>query len=238
MKKLKTSLSANVIKKIDDTLGTQGVPHISLLWQIWKEEGEQVSRLPDYIDERTLEVAKNCYFWNIHPLTSEPKSNSMQYLMNDSMEFMMDDEGLSVNSTFFAQGKADQMTKEVRQLLIDDPVTVYKIVEVIDQGQTNLRGIVVAPTTDQFDVLKIEMVAGPNRKIYTDKIIEELMRLDEQYGIDITGANEFSLELSLARTPTTQEMRELGQWLHEFCADIYFEPPSSLMNERIVFWWD
>jgi hypothetical protein len=99
------------------------------------------------------------------------------------------------------------------------------------------KTIVVAPTTDQFEILRYERTDGANYDIWTEDIIEKLKTLDEEFGIEITGATIAGVEFLLKRIPTGEEARKLGVRLLEFCPDLY-EAPTSFADGKVSLWWD
>lgn len=122
----------------------------------------------------------------------------------------------------------DLTLRQVRTLVQDDPVTVYRAGD---------GTIVAAPKSDQFDILRYERTDGANYGLQTADIIERLKVLDAQYGIDIVGAGSANVEFTLRRIPTGQAAEELGRWLLEFCPDLY-EAPASFSEGEIALWWD
>jgi hypothetical protein len=121
--------------------------------------------------------------------------------------------------------------EKVRAQLLNDPVIAY------DGGSDMFECIVVAPTENQFDILRYERTQGANRGLQTEDIVDRLQVLDEKYGIDIVGATTDSVEFTLKRIPKGREARELGEWLLDFCPDLY-EAPASFPDGRMALWWD
>lgn len=97
--------------------------------------------------------------------------------------------------------------------------------------------IVVAPTTDQFEILNIEQTSGVNYGVLNNDIVSQMQTLDEKYGIDIVGASPDSLDFVLKRVPKGKDATELGEWLLKFCPDI-FEAPRSFPKGKVSLWWD
>lgn len=207
------SLSKNIIHKVDQALGVKGKSY-------------QAPLLHDYydgldFDDKTFEIAKGSYIWEI----DHPKEASIDPSFTESTGIVL-----------ISRDESTKIFEEIRQLLADEDVIVYR--KGMDMGWPekffSLTNIIVVPTTDQYDVFRIELVQGNNRWVSPQDVIKEVKRLDQQFGVDIVDGGVFLLK----RTPTDEEMKELGQWLHEFCVDVYDEPPNSLPNNEIGFWWD
>jgi len=128
---------------------------------------------------------------------------------------------------------------KVRELLKDEPVIVYRgdlgAEGSVEIGTASL--LVVAPTIDQFDILRIEHTDGVNYGWDTEKIIEKLKEFDSEFGIDIVGASCCAVEFLLKRIPKGNEARKLGRRLLKFCPDIY-KAPTSFRKGRVALWWD
>lgn len=127
-------------------------------------------------------------------------------------------------------GFSEDVLKEARLILQDEPVFVYRV-------GPNWNTIVVAPTTDQFDSLRYEQTIGNNLELDTESIIERLMYLETQFGIDITGVDSCGVQFNLKRIPEDKEADDLGIWLTILCPDL-LETPSNLHNGKVELWWD
>jgi hypothetical protein len=132
----------------------------------------------------------------------------------------------------------DRVLAKVRKILIDEPVIAYKgLRSFIDVTMTEANGIVVAPTTDQFDIVRIEQTNGADYALYPEDLINKLMELDKQYGIDIVGANNGVVEFLLEYVPEGEKAIELGKSLLDFCPDL-MEAPTHFPGSRVALWWD
>ncbi len=133
-------------------------------------------------------------------------------------------------------GEKDQKTAEalskVRSLIGHSLLLAY-----VSHQQVDDELIVVAPTTNQFDILRIEGTDGANYDLDTEDVIEKLTELDEKYGIDVTGATSDSVQFRLQRIPTDHEMQALGEWLLQFCPDLE-TAPRELTDGEVFLWWD
>jgi hypothetical protein len=127
---------------------------------------------------------------------------------------------------------------EVRALLTDEPATAYRAgIEWERVPSDGYETIIVAPTTDQWDILRIERTQGNNHPVTTEELIALLKELDQAYGVDITGAAMDGLEFTLRRVPTGKEAREVGRRLYEVCPELG-EPPVKFPKGRVNLWWD
>ncbi len=78
---------------------------------------------------------------------------------------------------------------------------------------------------------------GVNYELLTEDIIEQLKLLDEKYGIDIIGAGQGGVDLILKRIPKGKEARELGEWLLNFCPELY-KAPRKFPRGRVSLMWN
>jgi hypothetical protein len=128
---------------------------------------------------------------------------------------------------------------KVRELLKDEPVIVYRgnlgAETSVEVGFASL--LVVAPTIDQFDILRIEHTDGANYGWDTEKIIEKLKEFDKEFGVDIVGASCCAVEFLLKQIPKGNEARKLGRRLLKLCPDIN-KAPTSFRRGRVALWWD
>lgn len=130
----------------------------------------------------------------------------------------------------------------VRGILTGEAVIVYASEsEWAWQTEKASHCIVVSPTTDQFDILRIEQTADGNYGIGTADIIEELQIIDEKYGIDIVAANWGSVGFKLKRILEGEELADFTRWLSDFAPDVLGwdkEIPTEWLNQPITLWWD
>jgi hypothetical protein len=127
--------------------------------------------------------------------------------------------------------------KRIRKILQDEPVVVYRTGIEWEGIPPNDDTIVVAPTTDQFDILRYERTDGANYGLQTEDVIEKLKEVNAKYGIDIVGAGIGGVEFILKRIPKGKEAQDFGQWLLDFCPDLY-EAPLSFPKGKVALWWD
>jgi hypothetical protein len=92
--------------------------------------------------------------------------------------------------------------------------------------------IVIAPSSDQLDSLRIEEIADGNCDLDTEDWLREIKTLDEQFGVDIIAVYELSLTIQLKRLPSEEERRELNRWFRVFATKA-FEQHGELQLEDL-----
>lgn len=250
------SIPADVIQKVDSTLGTTGQPYRILIDGEWIDTGCVVWSIPRDEPKPLPEFSQDLKgaFSRVKERLQKEQIQDMAEYISRARELLLQEpvhirkelaelapeikESLSSHPFFGSDQKMDSLLRRVRKLLLNDPVTVYKgDLGWLGVNLTTSDRIVVAPTTDQFDILRFERTDGANYDLMTEDIIEKLKTLDEKYGIDIVGASCGSVEFVLKRIPKGKEASELGEWLLDFCPDIY-EAPKSFPKGRVALWWD
>lgn len=250
------TIPADVIQKVDSTLGTTGQPYRILIDGEWIDTGcvawsiphEEPKPFPEFsqdledafsrigellLKEQIRDIDE--YISRIRELLSKEPVHIQEELAELAPRIK---EAVSSHPFSGSGQRIDSLLRKVRELLLKDPVTAYKgNLSWLDITLTTSDCIVVAPTTDQFGILRFERTDGINYDLLTEDIIEQLKTLDEKYGIDIVGASCGSVEFILKRIPKGKEASELGEWLLDFCPDIY-EAPESFPKGRVALWWD
>ncbi len=128
--------------------------------------------------------------------------------------------------------------KQIRTLIQNQPLTAFRAgIEWEGMTPRSYETIVIAPTKDQFDILRYERTNGANHGLQTEDVIEKLKKVDETYGVDIVGACMDGVEFLLKRVPKGKEALELGIWLLEICPGLY-EAPSRYPKGKVALWWD
>jgi len=131
-----------------------------------------------------------------------------------------------------------RILSRVRGLVVTLPVVAYKgDLDWVGVNETMFNYIVVAPITDQFEILRIERTYANNHDLTTEQIITRLKHIDDLYGIDITGASSSVVEFTLKSRPTGREARDLKKFLLDLAPDIY-APPFRFSKASIALWWD
>jgi hypothetical protein len=127
---------------------------------------------------------------------------------------------------------------QVRALLAGETAIAYRAgITWEEMPSVEHNTIVVAPTSDPWDALRIEGTQGNNFSISTEELIAILKELDAVYGVDVTGAAMDGVEFSFKRVPKGKEAREVGKRLYEICPDLG-EPPVKFPKGRVSLWWD
>jgi hypothetical protein len=146
--------------------------------------------------------------------------------------------GPSFVASLDPRGEIDPLLWKVRELLKDKPVVAYRANLSWMAFDVAFAGLlVVAPTADQYDVLRVEETNGANYELGTEDVIERLKELDTKFGVDVIGADFAVVEFMLGRIPEGQEAIKLGEWLLDFCPDLG-EAPTEFNKGRVALWWD
>jgi hypothetical protein len=95
----------------------------------------------------------------------------------------------------------------------------------------------VAPTDDQFDILRIEETNGGNYDLHTADIINSLKLIDKQFNIDILDAGFDFVKFRLNQIPTNKELEGFVNNLHKLCPD-FEENEEELKHGTVYMWWD
>lgn len=122
----------------------------------------------------------------------------------------------------------------VRALLADDPVSAY-----LGPHEEGLNSdlLLVAPTHDQFDILRWLRTDAINWGFDTEAAIGKLQEIDAALGIDIVAVGLDLVEFLVLRLPTGDEAARWARWLRKFCPGVR-EPGKSLRAGRVLLWWD
>ena len=156
--------------------------------------------------------------------------------------------------------RAQELWKEESdeiQKLLDDYRSLLQ--PMIDRGQERLMGIqdkldgirkllidydliaygdlVIAPTKNQYDILRFEHTTAGNYGLMTENIIDQLVDLDQRYGIDIRDASTGHVEIQILRMPLEPILQELENNLLKLCPDLYESMPD-ISSGKIILWWD
>jgi hypothetical protein len=144
------------------------------------------------------------------------------------------------SNPFAAANEAIDLITEIRVVLKDDPVIAY-------DGGPDWDGadpddptsfpylVVVCGTKDQFDILRVEQTDGINYGHMTEDIINFLQELDQEFGVDIIGADSTGVRFIVKHIPKGIEANKLRERLLEFAPDI---EDDSLTNGFVPLWWD
>ena len=126
----------------------------------------------------------------------------------------------------------DESLSKVRGALGQEPVTSYISFSTPDT-------FVVAPTSDKFDILRIEETFDNNGQVDTEGIIRRLEELDDKYSFDVVGAGQPAVEIQLGLAPTGSLLTQLEEELLSICPYLYEQTSEQdLARGRVVLWWD
>ena len=122
--------------------------------------------------------------------------------------------------------------RRTRRLASQLGLTAYKWRDI---SSTSFGAIVVAPLATQYDILRTERTAGNDYYRPTQKIIEVLLSLDQNYGVIISGASDTSLEFWFKRAPKGRRAQEVGERLLQLAPNIH-EAPTDF-HSCVALWW-
>lgn len=254
-------LPDSTLKKIDKLLGTVSQPH-----RIWFGEWLETDCLAWHIPTVNLTAAQSQQLNEAFARTNTAVDGhiSVAHCGNDynryfdlkeqtykdefyKREFAYLDKGaqLFVEELFKHFYRPERMFQNrnrilsrARELVMNSPVIAYKgDLDWVGVDETTFNCLVIAPTIDQFEILRIERTYANNRDLTTEQIIARLKQIDDLYGIDITGASSSVVEFTLKSKPTGREARELKEFLLDLAPDIY-TPPFRFSKAPIALWWD
>lgn len=135
--------------------------------------------------------------------------------------------------------------KQVREALVGKSVFVYlSELQMLEEGDSPYGYcLVVAPTRDQFDAIRIEQTDGNG--VTTEDILRELTWLDKQFGMDILAVDYGSIVLQLKQQPQGEEYLEFIQWFDNSANDAFrelvgYDDAISPIQLKAPFrlWWD
>jgi hypothetical protein len=150
----------------------------------------------------------------------------------------------------------DEQPKEIRTKLKEHQ---DKLIEYQESGQSSLHrdrdrlqmvrsyiqslpyssygNVIVVPTDNQYDILRIEETNGANYGLQTEDLIDALKRIDNRFGIDIVGASYDLVKFKLNEPPSGEEAEQFIEELYLLCPDLKAEDEPVLEN-HILLWWD
>ncbi len=244
------SISESVIQQINDLLGVRGQPHVLLNdgqlvhtdcieWKLsftddQPQEPEISLELTSVLNKIQQQVHGEFSDMSFKDL--ELYSKRIQELFKLESQRVQDElKSLTPALTELANyptkvhQRRTRVFRKVRKLLLGQPFYAFWI------RDTDI--LVVAPTLDQYEVLRYEYTNGSNYGFDTEDVINKLKSIDEEFGIDIIGAAFDGVDFILKRIPKGKEAKKLGEWLLEFCPELY-EAPKSFPKGDVSLWWD
>ena len=129
---------------------------------------------------------------------------------------------------------------KARELLKGHPVNVFigYSPHSLIKSNPEFDILIVQPSNDPYDFLRVHNTNGANWGYQTDQIIEKLKELDHQYSIDIVSASFDFVEFIFKRKLTRQEITILRKWILEFCPSTIEDVRKNLMIGKVDLWWD
>lgn len=99
-------------------------------------------------------------------------------------------------------------------------------------------------SNDKFDVLRALGTNGINYDIDTDQLVERLTLWDNDYGIEIEGADNDWVDITFSKLP--KDLKKLTEEIYEFCPDSVDQGVGSMEelenyiteNNGVFLWWD
>jgi len=252
-------LDSKVAAQLNVLLGTRSEPHRYLLDGAWIETGcirwpvpqripPPVPALSSSLQDAVKRISQTVMAdqdW--HGKGFDPKSYADQFealLAREpqpiQQEYWASKPGIeAASNAYLHQEKGrEELLANARAILAGQGVVAYKGELVwVSPTVSSFSSIVIAPTSDHFEILGIERTQGENRFVSTDRLTREMREIDAQFGIDITGASTGAVAFLLKRIPAGEEATALGERLFALAPDIY-EQPREFAEGRVVLWWD
>lgn len=202
------SLPESVIAQVDAEMRVPGKPYSVLILDN-----------PQYkVPYRTLPTG--CYCWPI-----EVETEPADLMMEEYVAY------------WESRPKLNPQLERVRSLVTPESALAYLGYDCSwgPHGLSSFPCLVVAPTTDQLDIVRIEQTSGGNYDFDLNTLVDQLASVDDTFDIEIVGANAGSVDFRFRRELSEGELTEVNQWLQDFAPDTEL-PPTW---EGVVhLWWD
>jgi hypothetical protein len=237
-------ISSNIITKLQSRLGVSCQPHLITPIEDYRKKVDKGCIEFDLPEEtETINIVWQKYNEIVTAAKEVPAAELRAQVMQafpligkrllDAEAFIdtadLYDPSLGVNT----------LLSQTRTLLANDPVFAYRgLMGVMNPIVAQAATIVVAPTRDQFESIRLEETNGSNYGFGPDSVIQKMKELDAQYGLDIVGLGFASIEFLLKRLPADSEVNDLGQWLTEFCPEFDSAYPAWHTKGRIALEWN
>ena len=116
-----------------------------------------------------------------------------------------------------------KIVERLRTVFSGESVMVYlgEVVE-LESYIPEIPCLVVAPTTNHFDIIRVESIGAPNQGFDWRNILDELFVINDRFGIDILGVVDRTLIFKLKRSPDKMEQAELIQWFTVFAKEAHW----------------
>ena len=252
-------LSETLIERLNDALGVTGQPHLDGEWQFTEAMEWRLPRtssepavpeisqeLKDAVEMITARLKSEDFHDKKGMFELEQYSARFRVIFQDEMSHLEAELAelgpkLEALQDYHQQplARGARMLANARKMIEGEQAVAYRawINAIGSVPSPEEDKIVVAPTKDQFDILRIEQTNGANYGLTPDDVIAKLQELDQRFGIEIIGATMGGLDFRLKRIPDGNEARELGEWLLDFCPELY-EVPESFPDGLVSLWWD
>ena len=147
-------------------------------------------------------------------------------------------------SVLVPEASAKAMLFELRERLPAGYVAFVGTSRNLEDPSVKGVELVLAPGSDQFDILRLAATDGVNYGLETEDIVSRLKRWHEQTGIDIWQAETDSVQFDFKRTPP--DPQAFARELYEFCPDVVdqglgdMEALEMALREQtsVYLWWD
>lgn len=99
-------------------------------------------------------------------------------------------------------------------------------------------------SNDKYDVLRSLGTNGINYDIDTDQLVKRLTSWDNNYGIEIEGADSDWVDIKFINLPT--DLKKIAEEIYDFCPDSVDQGVGSIEelenylkeNNEVFLWWD
>jgi hypothetical protein len=147
-------------------------------------------------------------------------------------------------SVLVPEKQAEQLLSLVRPKLLPGLVAFVGVTNSHAMPKPDGVELVVAEGRDQFDILRVAATDGVNHGLGTEDLIKELVRWNDEFGIDIWQAETDVVQLRLKTLP--KNLRAFANRVYKFCPDIVEQGVGDvrkleklIAQEKAVFlWWD
>ncbi|MDO1500094.1 DUF4253 domain-containing protein [Winogradskyella maritima] len=113
-----------------------------------------------------------------------------------------------------------------------------------DDSYKSYYDIVIAPISDQFDLIKFIGTEPVNYDLSNQDVVEWFRKKNTEFDFDIIVADFDRIETIIKSEPKSYE--KLGNEIYEFCPDVIDQGHSDMneliqhlkKNKHMWFWWD
>jgi hypothetical protein len=176
---------------------------------------------PQLLPVSIIEIAHRTLGWASHPYFTLTLPGIENHWTPQAIATGCHAWSLSLNAypeTISSEPSLYAMLMNVRRAIADDKAFAYFGVERTwgDSGLASYQPcIVLAPTVDQFDAIRIEQTQQPHADLDPIEIIRVLQSLDVKYGLDLLAAEMSTFEFQLTNMSKTQKAG-FSRWLKAF----------------------